>query len=518
MIKKYISTLLLSISFFAFFGFYSIDSNAYTVPNDTLIGYYESGYSSLLPTISSPSLNDNSYVVVGYNNAGSYNILYIGSNNSLLSFTLGRSQSVSCRIAQWNYRANDGGYLINSLYPSSGYKSQNVSAFSYSDIYILDYKNCEVYDGDILINSPLADPAPFEVTVTPELYEGMTGNTISYPSKSGGTVTDTLYDINFTVTLSDEFQELFGNSLIQDNGYSFTCFVVPSNYVSEDIDDMASHSIFNYVYYGKFTGDAYDAEFQGFGENTSLINPTDISGSAPDTSLYWHVGEGHTNILAVTCNSPVTEFSFDGNNIDYESNPADSYCVVIHACKSATDLRFAGVPSTFYYNTAYEHHFSDKGTIVTTEGEEVEYYLQYTWVSDKFSYASTPTYAPTSYETQLMSQGLTAENDPFVFTRSPSVVWDDDLMYGKDKDGNTNGVNVKGYSLDEWKEVLSSRQWSNNFNSDFGIGDVTDVLNGESGFFGFLTASFSILPSWFLTIMGSFFVTLIAIVIIKFLL
>lgn len=537
MLKKYISALLLSISFFALFNCFS--ASAY-LKSDTADSIYAAhGADALEYSKSLFGGNSVHYICfimspspIPVWSSGSPTFYFFFFNSDTDVVISGDSESYSGGMSfggvyrnipssgnpYWtgSYRNDTSGFsYLSNIFNASG----PVSVLGFSSVYwyYVDAVGVNVYYNDELVNAPDETP-PFEVSVTPDLYEGMTGNTISYPSKSGGTVTDTLYDLHFTVTLGDDFIEHFGNSFIQDNGYSFTCFVVPSNYVSEDIDDMASHSIFNYVYYGKFTGDAYDAEFQSYGENTALIDPTDISGSPPDTSMYWHVGEGFTNVMSVSCNSPVTEFSFNGNSIDYANNPADSYCVVIHACKSATDLRLAGVPSTFYYNDAYEHHFADKGTLVTTDGDEVDYYLQYTWISDKFNYATIPNYAPTSYETQLNAQGLTTENDPFVFTRSPSVVWDDALMYAKDSEGNTNGVNVKGYSLEEWKEVLNSRYWSQNFNSDFGVGDVTDVLNGESGFFGFLTASISILPSWFLTIMGSFFVTLMAIVIIKFLL
>ena len=359
---------------------------------------------------------------------------------------------------------------------------------------------------------------PFEVSVTPDLFVGMNGSTISYPSKSGGTVTDTLYPIKLDVTLTDEFIERFGNSLIYDDGYSFTCFVVPTDYVSEDIDSMCAHSIYNYTYYGKFTNDSYENTFNVNSGNSSLLHPADGSLTAsPDTSQFWHVGEGWTNIASVSCSSPSRPVSLDATSIDFANHPATSYNIVIHACKAPTDLRFAGVPSTWYYNNVSEHHFKQTGTIVSTEGEETEYYMQYTWVSDPFKYSTDPYYFPSTYEAELNEKGQTAQTNPFAFSRSPSVVWDDALMYATDSNGNTNGTNVKGYSIDEWNKILQERQWSANFNSDYNVGNVTDVLNGSSSFFGFLTASIAVLPSWFMTILTSFFVTLLAIAVLKFL-
>ena len=361
-------------------------------------------------------------------------------------------------------------------------------------------------------------PAPFTVSVSPDLYMNMSGSTISYPSKSGGTVTDTLYPIKLDVTLTDEFIERFGNSLIYDDGYSFTCFVVPTDYVSEDIDSMCAHSIYNYTYYGKFTNDSYENTFNVNSGNSSLLHPADGSLTAsPDTSQFWHVGEGWTNIASVSCSSPSRSVSLDATSIDFANHPATSYNIVIHACKAPTDLRFVGVPSTWYYNNVSEHHFKQTGTIVSTEGEETEYYLQYTWVSDAFKYSSDPAYFPSTYEAELNANGQTAQTDPFAFSRSPSVVWDDALMYATDSNGNTNGTSVKGYTIDEWNKVLQERQWTSNFNSNYDVGNVTDVLNGSSSFFGFLTASIAVLPSWFMTILTSFFVTLLAIAVIKFL-
>lgn len=72
------------------------------------------------------------------------------------------------------------------------------------------------------------------------------------------------------------------------------------------------------------------------------------------------------------------------------------------------------------------------------------------------------------------------------------------------------------HTVDEWHQSVTDNAWSENFNSDFGIGSITDLLNGTSSFYGFLTACIGILPSWFMTILASFFIVLLSLVVVKF--
>lgn len=130
--------------------------SAYSVTIDSnIIADYERGYNALMPTISSRIDSDYAYFVIGYQNGSNRLVLYVGCPTSI-SVNLGSNIRLNCCIAQWSVTGN---YLVNQLYPSSGYASSNITSLTYNNIYLLASKNATIYNG----STPLEPP----VTYTP---------------------------------------------------------------------------------------------------------------------------------------------------------------------------------------------------------------------------------------------------------------------------------------------------------------------------------------------------------------
>ena len=62
------------------------------------------------------------------------------------------------------------------------------------------------------------------------------------------------------------------------------------------------------------------------------------------------------------------------------------------------------------------------------------------------------------------------------------------------------------------EDVKNAQNFSN---VDFGIDGIKSIFDGTSVFYSFLTASIAILPNYFLIILGSFFVCMLAICVVK---
>lgn len=522
MIRKYIVAFLICISCFATFCFFSASAEATFVEPDA----YMSG---AIDFVRSERPKTTDYYFVHYRPDLQWYLIYFFDDN--LPFDIDTSQTnnpsantkhaVSYTVALQNASAS----LPSQRYSIRGSSESNYSFNQWvtSDIQIMYCTFDVTKDGQSFYDSPSNAPdAPFTVTVTPELYEGMSPNIISFPSRGDGqTITTTNYTLNFELSLNSQFVDFFGVSDLAEYGYSYTCFVIPSEYVSDDIDEMAKHSIYNYVYKGYFTHDETEVQH---GINIGMQPIT-------ESSKDWRVGEGWTNIRSISCSSPTDSFLIYGDNIDFSKYPSDSYSFVIHSYQFRADKRIGNIPSTWYFMNTSSHLFSEKASFTKStedtdspwgdlfgepspENETFEYYRQYTWISDKFSYSEIPELSPSDYE-QSLGDGLIPETNPFEFQRNPSKVWDDEGLFSHDEDGNIKGTNAGGYTPDEWEQVVDQRKWSDNFSSDYGVGSFTDIFKGSSNVFKFITASLSVLPSWFMTIITSFFVALLSVIFLK---
>lgn len=497
----------------------------------------------------SPSLSD-IYTIFTSQDAFNYNrtnrviIIYDkGSQNGKPTFTCYYlPNDFNSKISFTKVKNGSYDAFGSDLHPSSTYfsvywngskwawNSRGSSNFNYlpffSDLDVSDY----IYSPDIELDfgeygkiKPSDPDAPFTVSLSPEVFEGMSPNTISYPSKqgvNGDTVIDYNYSINLTVSLSDYFKGLstgdhFAHNVIdrlffEKGTYNFLIFlsdVVP--------DNSTIHSIVTSPFY----------TFMNKGSYIYQITNTPLNGQMRDhveTLAY-----GQTPIWHLDRDKGSFSTTLDLNNIDYSKMTGDKLYITVlgifntnsHGQEDNLQVGNFGIKDSFYAENitslsskdTYTFHVLDDN-YESTGVKDIEYYKYYTWVSDAFSYSTYPEYLPT-YTTD--DQGnehevvFTNRNLHDLLNIKPETLTDNDLIASGDTNPKTP---------DEYDSYIQQKQWASNFTTDFGVGTISDILSGESNFFHFLTASISVLPSWFLTILSAFFVTLLALVVVKFVL
>ena len=131
----------------------------------------------------------------------------------------------------------------------------------------------------------------------------------------------------------------------------------------------------------------------------------------------------------------------------------------------------------------------------------------YTVYSEKFSFDSYPKYVP-------LKDGKGNDIDmiktnPFDYSMHP-------VKPGTYQSVGQDGTLSEERTEEEQKKHDEDVKNAQNFsNVDFGIDGIKSIFDGTSVFYSFLTASIAILPNYFLIILGSFFVCMLAICIVK---
>lgn len=270
---------------------------------------------------------------------------------------------------------------------------------------------------------------------------------------------------------------------------------------------MAQHAIYTSV-----TNDHYL-----YYENETLnvdMNASEnalATGSTTRVADQWACADGVTNCYVLSRDARSKTFTIELENVPFEESGYTSFKIVTlgHITRMS---EYGWVAYPYYFkSTCPELAFSHKkefpaefatvtNGVVDDNYTKWELYDYYTVVSDSFNYVSYPTYR---------DQGF--DKSPLDFTNTANAVQDYDMHM-------QTGGQQEWRTEDEFNDYKQQKEWAENFGSDFGVGTISDLLNGESVFFGFLTASVSVLPSWFLTILSAAFVTLLAIVVIKFVL
>lgn len=131
----------------------------------------------------------------------------------------------------------------------------------------------------------------------------------------------------------------------------------------------------------------------------------------------------------------------------------------------------------------------------------------YTVYSEKFSFDSYPKYVP-------LKDGKGNDIDmiktnPFDYSMHP-------VKPGTYQSVGQDGTLSEERTEEEQKKHDEDVKNAQNFsNVDFGIDGIKSIFDGTSVFYSFLTASIAILPNYFLIILGSFFVCMLAICVVK---
>lgn len=502
MIKKYIicflSVLLLSVSSISFSAF--ADD---TYP-ETAEGYLSYIYNTF-------GYNGYNYIVYSYvDGMPRFGCILFPSSVSEVEFT----DEKCLTVPSYN---RDGSYYNNGSFSGGSFGNGNSFYTSWNYLknrtIVLSSVNIK-YNGEEVYKVP--SDAPFTVSYSPELFTDMTPNVITYPSKQGAngeTVTDELYDIKVTVSLTEDFLNIpvISGSFIYS--YQFTTFIVPSDFcTSENISLITSNAIYTCTHYGKFYYDDYhltdtyvsndsgnvldNAGLGVLGQSTGIKSSSDTSVCA----------EGRTNCFVISRDVPSVSFTISAQDVPFENSGFSSFKIVTLGRLSCL-TQFGDIPMPYYFKSSCpDLAFKSKKVVPLEFGDDehepqtIELYDYYTVLSDDFSYVTYPAFI-----------GNSEIEKPIDFNNRA------DRMQDYAMHMQTGGMQ-EWRTPDEFTEYRNQLAWAENFSTDFGVGTISDILNGESNFFHFLTASISVLPSWFLTILGSFFVTLLALVVIRFVL
>ena len=352
----------------------------------------------------------------------------------------------------------------------------------------------------------------------------MSPNTVSYPSKQGANgqnVTSELYDIDVTVSLTDSFL----NQTVPISGsfiysYYFTTFIVPAQFCDgEDIRTMSEHAIYtsvtqdHYLYKGFETLDV-DLNSPSILDNDNIF----ATGDNTPVAQQWACAEGATNCYVISrsavgvSGTNTKKFTIDLEHVPFEDSGYTSFKIV--TLGHLTRLSEYGWVAYPYYlkSSCPDLAFKSKKEYPAEfpTGDEGDYtkwelYDYYTVVSDAFSYNTYPPY----YE-QTDKDGQAFSKTPLDFRNVAAKVQDYEMHV-------QTGGQTEWMTESEFEDHLKQKEWGEKFSADYDVGDLTGLFNGESTFFGFITASLSVLPSWFMTVLTTFFVTLLAVIVIKFL-
>lgn len=420
-------------------------------------------------------------------------------------------------------------FVFSSAFCSISYHSDEENPYSFAgnfsnfdSVHRFDIPPCRIVDSnfpiydsennDITPVDPLEPPAPFEVTYTPEPFLGMSPNTITYPSKqgaSGSNVTSESYTITLDVKLTDYFKNLksdlgtLQSEYFTEATYSFICYISTEKPTEDDIltSMTGSNCVYTHLHKNNYM---YDKTEELDSENPDLVASYDEV-----------TANGVTSVFTIDRDVGSKSIVIDFTNVDMHRLESEYYsgsatiesplyiCVYgvftspYHTGAQGDDEKISnlGCPKDFYTKNI-------SGMYETDERYGTEYYSRYSVVSEPFNYVNYPEY------TELLIEGH--KYDTFGDVQQSLVYKPSTLQNLEQKQNNVPPMSYHDYEIYE-----SDKQWSENFNSDFGVGSVTDLFNGTSTFYQFLTASVSVLPSWFLTILASFFICVLTIFILK---
>lgn len=362
-----------------------------------------------------------------------------------------------------------------------------------------------------------ADPdtpvVPFSVQYSPTLCKEMS-NKVYYPSKGGanadssGLVEDENYNLSVKVKLTDDFLK---KTAVQNGyleySYQYTLFIVPSQFKDSDIKTMSEKAIYTAVNKSQFL---YTGNERLDIDHSQTSEPATDVDTSKDVDNQWANANGITNCFYIPrdgSKSSTSTVNIDLHTVNWAKYDYNSYNIVVlsHVIRK-----------TEYGWTAYPYYFTSDCEDLSKESKKeypikanaddptkydnVELYDYYTVVSDDFSLKDIPEYVQQTCDGTTIDQ-----NSPLDFKNKADTVQDYELW--------KNGEKKNQEDFDDYKK---QKQQAENFSDvNFGIDDISSIFDGTSSFYKFLTASISILPSYFLLILGAFFVTMLAICVVK---
>lgn len=408
---------------------------------------------------------------------------------------------------------------------------------------------------DITPVDPSAVPSPFNVSYTPNLSVNMQrSGTLNAPGSPNDGMQITTEELKVTITLNPDYVEYVArrsweynhakdlgasnDNSIQDllSAYDGTesgtetsleglnkklmFFITGANPSTASPRAVVENSVYTYLSKQKYSiVDIDNGDINGNTSTATYANGLYAWFDFCDMSKYF---EDIKNITADEYKSFVENLPFKTINIKLENvyftdDYPTYYPVLITdstapTCFSGFKLTSGSPPNGAIVFDKVNADGTKHDDTVYDNGTFVDYWenkpSQYVYLGNEFSFDDYPDYTPFKYN----DSEYTTKGNPFSYVG--------DTAYKPDsyQSVNSDGTFSEERTAEEQKKHDDEIRWQNNFSTDFGVGSITDLLNGTSTFYEFLTACIGILPSWFLTILASFFVVLLALVVIKFVL
>lgn len=425
-----------------------------------------------------------------------------------------------------------------------------------------DLSSCKVYihtklyewsnpDND-LTPDPNAVPAPFSVTYSPDLKLNLKRKTSDYETKS----------IDVTLTLNQDYldwyirryaemklnvevgkldsesiEAILGTKNLAEVfdltgcGKSKCIYFISLSDPSKPLRTVTQNSVYTYLSQQRYSiVDKDNGDIDGSTSTAVYANGLYPYFTVDFKEYFKHTMQSdiasencsYKKYQAVVKNLPSYQLSIPLENIDAEKFEVISVLNSILTCETLFPTESGQSVFDDSFKSAYSVDRGPKGVSFNN----IDYvdvdkwdtddtgYLDYFSKSDcysvytvKFSFDSYPKYVP-------LKDGKGNDIDmiktnPFDYSMHPV------------KPGTYQSVGQDGTLSDERTEEEQKKydedvKNAQNFaNVDFGIDGIKSIFDGTSVFYSFLTASIAILPNYFLIILGSFFVCMLAICVVK---
>lgn len=473
--------------------------------------------------------------------------LYYSGTVTIYSFT----------FVDWNNNTSNCRF---SVYSSINTVSDNWFGKD-SDLRVLDvcYSEFDIYDydtRDIFFNSnasdPNAVPAPFTVTYSPDLKLNLKRKTSDYETKS----------IDVTLTLNQDYldwyirryaemklnvevgkldsesiEAILGTKNLAEVfdltgcGKSKCIYFISLSDPSKPLRTVTQNSVYTYLSQQRYSiVDKDNGDIDGSTSTAVYANGLYPYFTVDFKEYFKHTMQSdiasencsYKKYQAVVKNLPSYQLSIPLENIDAEKFEVISVLNSILTCETLFPTESGQSVFDDSFKSAYSVDRGPKGVSFnnidyvdvdkwdTDDTGYLDYFSKsdcYTVYSEKFSFDSYPKYVP--LKDGKGNDINMIKTNPFDYSMHPV------------KPGTYQSVGQDGTLSDERTEEEQKKydedvKKAQNFsNVDFGIDGIKSIFDGTSVFYSFLTASIAILPNYFLIILGSFFVCMLAICVVK---
>ena len=452
----------------------------------------------------------------------------------------------------------------NSDIDSLEYRANvNVSSFS---LYVDDDEQSHSYPNhifksnikitnngdDITPTDPNAVPAPFTVTYSPDLKLNLKRKTSDYETKS----------IDVTLTLNQDYldwyirryaemklnvevgkldsesiEAILGTKNLAEVfdltgcGKSKCIYFISLSDPSKPLRTVTQNSVYTYLSQQRYSiVDRDNGDIDGSTSTAVYANGLYPYFTVDFNEYFKHTMQSdiasencsYKKYQAVIKNLPTYQLSIPLENIDAEKFEVISVLNSILTCETLFPTESG--QSVFYdsFKSAYSVDRGPKGVSFnnidyvdvdkwdTDDTGYLDYFSKsdcYSVYTAKFSFDSYPKYVP-------LKDGKGNDIDmiktnPFDYSMHP-------VKPGTYQSVGQDGTLSEERTEEEQKKHDEDVKNAQNFaNVDFGIDGIKSIFDGTSVFYSFLTASIAILPNYFLIILGSFFVCMLAICVVK---